>query len=148
MLWQLVDRSTFMVKITHNFWPGIYVLYSPLLHLPPLRFQIRRMMLGLNPGLLRLWHWRSDALTTRLDLIELSIKFWVQRKSMHKAQYQGPIESKIDFMNRLYQQKTWIRCKNHENGHLWRAVLAHRKFGPKERKRTHVDWFLSLETLH
>jgi hypothetical protein len=26
-------------------------------------------MLGLNPGLLQLWHWQSDAPTTRLDLI-------------------------------------------------------------------------------
>ncbi len=26
-------------------------------------------MLGLHPGLLRLWHWQSDALTTWLDLI-------------------------------------------------------------------------------
>ncbi len=28
-----------------------------------------RRMLGSNPGLLGLWHWQSDALTTRLDLI-------------------------------------------------------------------------------
>jgi hypothetical protein len=28
-----------------------------------------RWMLGLNPGLLRLWQWQADALTTRLDLI-------------------------------------------------------------------------------
>jgi len=30
-----------------------------------------RRMLGLNPGLLRLWHWQSDALTTRLDLLPI-----------------------------------------------------------------------------
>ena len=28
-----------------------------------------RRMLGLNPGLLQLWHWQSDALTNRLNLI-------------------------------------------------------------------------------
>jgi hypothetical protein len=30
---------------------------------------LRRRMLGSNPGLLRLRHWQSDALTTSLDLI-------------------------------------------------------------------------------
>ncbi len=34
-----------------------YVLYSTLLHLPPLRFRSRRRMLGSNPGLWRLRHW-------------------------------------------------------------------------------------------
>jgi hypothetical protein len=28
---------------------------------------LRRRMLGSNPVLLRLWHWQSDAITTRLD---------------------------------------------------------------------------------
>jgi hypothetical protein len=44
-------------------------------------------MLGSNPGLLRLRHWQSDALTTRLDLIgdiyDLSSIFvWLTRLLM------------------------------------------------------------------
>ncbi len=41
------------------------VLYSTLFRLPPLRFHCAGSMLGLNLGLLRLWHWLSEALTTR-----------------------------------------------------------------------------------
>ncbi len=33
-----------------------------------------RRMLGLNPGLLRLWHWQSDGLTTWLDIIFATTK--------------------------------------------------------------------------
>ncbi len=47
------------------FWIFFYVLYSTLLCLPPLRFHC----VGGCWGLLRLRHWQSDALPTRLDLI-------------------------------------------------------------------------------
>jgi hypothetical protein len=46
-----------------------YVRYSTLLHLPPLRFHCVGGCWDLNPEQLRLRHWLSDALTTRLDLI-------------------------------------------------------------------------------
>jgi hypothetical protein len=46
-----------------------YALYSTLLHLPPPQNPLCQKMLGSNPGLLRLRHWQSDSLTTRLYLI-------------------------------------------------------------------------------
>ncbi len=52
------------------FWIfSFYVWYSTLLHLPPLRFHCVGGCWIRTPGQLRLRHWLSDALTTRLDLI-------------------------------------------------------------------------------
>ncbi len=61
-----VGKRTALPKIWGFF---VYVLYSTLLHLPPLRFHCVGGCWGWNPGMLRLRHWQSDALTTRLDLI-------------------------------------------------------------------------------
>ncbi len=46
------------------------VLYSTLLHLPPLRLNcVGPKILGSNPGQMRLCNWQSDALSTQLNLI-------------------------------------------------------------------------------
>ncbi len=69
---KLICRTKSHQKIiTGVFWIlfFFYVLYSTLLHLPPLRFHCVGYAGIETMGLLRLWHRLSDALTTRLDLI-------------------------------------------------------------------------------
>ncbi len=46
-----------------------YILYSTLLHLPPLRFHYADGCWDRTRGPLQVVNWQSDALTTRLDLI-------------------------------------------------------------------------------
>jgi hypothetical protein len=53
--------------------------------MPPLRFHCVGGCWGLNHGLMRLWHWQSDALTTRLDLIHKPELIHLARSHPHSA---------------------------------------------------------------
>jgi hypothetical protein len=54
------------------FYRGIFFIFCILLHLLPLRFYCVGECWDRNQDLLRLCHWQSDALTTRLDLSKYS----------------------------------------------------------------------------
>jgi hypothetical protein len=54
-------RVLYLSNLTWGFF-WIFVLYSTWLHLPPPQIPLCRGMLGSNLGLLRFWHWASDAI--------------------------------------------------------------------------------------
>ncbi len=47
----------------------VEITFISYINKPLCGFRVCRRMQGLNPGHLRHWHWQSDALTTRLNLI-------------------------------------------------------------------------------
>ncbi len=77
------------MRVSNYFVNSFYSVYSTLLHFPPLRFHcIGGCMLGSNPGLLRLSHRQSDALTPSQGLIHDSTRShprWMRRLHIKKT---------------------------------------------------------------
>jgi hypothetical protein len=69
----LVITSTELLnnKVYQGDFLDFFMYFILHCHLPPLRFHcVGGCCMGSSPGLLRLWHWQSDALTVRLHLIK------------------------------------------------------------------------------
>ncbi len=65
------DYAMYAIFVS-QFWLDFYVLSATS---ATSQITLRKRMLGLNPGLLQLWHWQLHTLITPLDLIHYNFSF-------------------------------------------------------------------------
>jgi hypothetical protein len=116
-----------------DFLKFLHYPYSTLLHVLPLKFHLCRKALGSNLGKLRLRHWLSDALTTRLDIMYSYV--WVSWVDLNQ---QG-----IPCTNKLWLILTTMCISWAGRGCLWRLRQGHENLiqtGKGWRHRRTMPW--------
>ncbi len=104
----------------------VKLLYSALLHLPPLRFHCAD---GCWDRPFHLVHWQSDALTTRLDLLRTRLDLIGIRLDLIRSRL-DLIRSRLDL----------IRTRLYLNRNMLKHIIHIQEINtPKHRSNTHKD---------